>query len=129
MAQLARLRCMETPSASIPSTRHFEERRVTRGLRGDVHRFILAYGQEFHAAGARHLTVVESRLPRQVRGSVLADHARDWIIVLSDEGVELTCYRRPRATRFLKAKPKRRLSPRQLASRKGVPHHLGSMLA
>ena len=62
-------------------------------------------------------------LPRQVRGSLLADLARDWIIVLSDEGVELTCYRRPHATRFLKAKPKRRLSTGQLASRRGVAHH------
>jgi hypothetical protein len=89
------------------STRHFAERAAHRGLRGDVLDFILAYGVEFRVAAASSLTVLERWLPSAVRGGAIVRRARDWIIVTSDEGLLLTCYRRGDASRFLRTKPKR----------------------
>ena len=109
------------------TTNHFSERCACRGLRTEVRDFILAYGVEYHATGANHLTVLDTHLPKDVRGCETAHHAKDWILVLSDDGVLMTCYRRPHATRFLRTKPKRRLSPQQVRELRA--HRQGGRMA
>jgi hypothetical protein len=88
-------------------TRHFVERACHRGLRPEVLDFILAYGIEFRAAGATSLTVLERRLPAAIADAPVVRRARGWIVVTTDDGVLLTCYRRGDASRFLRTKPKR----------------------
>lgn len=102
--------------ARLTDTRcgHFEQRADERHLRSDVLDFILIYGSEIRAAGATHLTVHRRCLPAEVRDSDIARRSHDWIVVIADDGVALTCYRRWSAARFLKHKPKRRLSDAQL---------------
>ena len=91
-----------------PTTVHFESRVALRGLRPDVLDFVLAFGVEVEAAGARSYTVIEKRLPPELAASLVARRARDWVVVTSREGVLLTCYRRKDAARFLKVKHDRR---------------------
>lgn len=91
-------------SPALPVTQHFTRRAATRGFPRDVARFVLQWGTEVRACDAVSLTVVERHLPPDVRGSALANRARDWVVVLSCEGTMLTCYRRRRATRFLQRK-------------------------
>jgi hypothetical protein len=85
-------------------TRHFLERASQRGLRPHVLDFILVFGVGTHAAGATSWTVLEHALPADLRGTELARRARDWIVVETDEGWLLTCYRRTNAGRFLREK-------------------------
>lgn len=95
-------------------THHFVERASRRGLRPCVLQFILAFGIDTRAAGATSWTVVEHLLPPDLRGTELAERARDWIVVEGDEGTLVTCYRRTNACRFLreKAHAARRMLPR-----------------
>lgn len=95
------------------TTNHFRARSAQRRFRTEVCDLILAYGCELRAAGATHLVLIERRLPPELRGTEVARRARGWILVLADDGAPLTCYRRTDAVRFLRRKPKRRLTPEQ----------------
>ncbi len=102
------------PQIPIAKTHHFEERSAQRRLPPAVLQFILAFGAAVRACGATHLTIIERRLPAHFRGTPLAKRARGWIVLETDEGELLTCYRRDDAVRFLQRKRKRRLSRAQL---------------
>jgi|GEM_PF-682947 len=106
----------QTPVSLIPiaKTHHFEARAAHRKLPPAVLQFILTFGAAVRACGATHLTIIDRQLPDHLRGSHLAKRARGWIVLETDEGALLTCYRRDDAVRFLQRKPKRRLSRAQL---------------
>ena len=109
-------------TASSPPTRakhHFLLRAAERGLRADVRDFILTYGCELQAAGATHLVVLVRRLPAALRETDLARRARGWILILGDDHLPVTCYRRFDATRTLRRKPKQRPSPELRPSPEG----------
>lgn len=98
--------------ADLIVTEHFIQRASQRGLRPDVFWFIVAHGTEVHACDATSLTVLRKALPPDLRDAPLARRARDWIVVTSREGALITCYRRGRASQFLRRKPKRSASLR-----------------
>lgn len=100
-------------SRAFSLTEHFIERSALRRLRDDVLEFILEFGIRARASGMTHVTVLERELPATWRDSALARHARGWILLLSDEERLITCYRRGDANRFIRRKPKRRLSRMQ----------------
>lgn len=102
------------PSQAFPLTRHFIERRERRQLREDVLDFILEFGVRARAAGMTHVTVLERDVPAAWRDSSLARQASGWIVLLSDQERLITCYRRDDASRFIRRKPKRRLSDAQV---------------
>ncbi|MDI3284245.1 hypothetical protein [Polyangium sp. 15x6] len=110
---------MDTIASSTIATarHHFWLRCAERGLRADLRDFILTYAVEFRARGATHLVVLERRLPIELQGTDLARRARGWILLLSDDGTPLTCYRRFDATRKLRRKPKLRLTREQRLAR------------
>lgn len=106
----------QTPVCQIPvaKTHHFEERSAQRRLNPAVLQFILTFGAAVRARGATHLTIIDRQLPTHLRGTPLAERARGWVVLETDEGELLTCYRRRDAVRFLQRKRKRRLSRAQL---------------
>lgn len=104
----------------ISKSLHFIRRAQERGLREDVLEFILEFGTEFYGMGALHLTVLEKDLPPTQRRNPLASKARDWIVVCEGGDQGITCYRRKNAAKFLKRKPKTRLSDSQLHERKDM---------
>ncbi|PTL84985.1 hypothetical protein [Vitiosangium sp. GDMCC 1.1324] len=107
--------CRPVPMSRVFSlTDHFLERSALRQLRDDVLDFILEFGVRARASGMTHVTVLERDLPVTWRDSALARQARGWILLLSDEERLVTCYRRGDANRFIRRKPKRRLSRMQL---------------
>jgi hypothetical protein len=87
-------------------TQHFRERQAQRQLRQDLLEFILAFGTEFQARGATHLTVLERDLPQTLRQSRLAQRASGWVLIL-EHGKLRTCYRRQDAASYLRRKDKR----------------------
>ena len=93
-------------------TQHFRTRAAERALRPAVQAFLMTWGTETRAAGATHLTLVRRDLPPDVRDTEEAARAEGWIIVASDDGSLLTCYRRNDAWRFVRrrsqARPRRR---------------------
>ena len=103
---------------NISSSLHFVRRAQERGLKEEVLEFILAFGTEFHRSGALHLTVLERDLPKLHRASPLASKARDWVVLISDTDLGITCYRRKNAASYLKKKSRRKLSEAQLMSRR-----------
>lgn len=108
----------------IAKSLHFIRRAEERGLREEVLEFVLTYGTEWRRMGASHLTVVERDLPPWVRGCAMAAKAKDWIVVITDGDLPITCYRRTNAVRFLRRKDKRSWSETQIAEkrqRKGRP--------
>ncbi len=102
----------------IAKSLHFIRRAEERGLREEVLEFILTFGTEWRRARATHLTVVERDLPQGVRGSAMAAKAKDWIVLISDDDVPITCYRRAGAVRFLSRKDKRSWSEDQITERR-----------
>src|SRR5262249_44684236 len=93
-----------TASSPLRPTRHYVERASHRHLRDSVLDFVLRHGVDIRAAGATHLVVIERQLSADLRGTEAARQARDWIIVVGDDGALLTCYRRKRAVRFVRRK-------------------------
>lgn len=106
--------CCPVQPRSFALTTHFLERRARRQLREDVLDFILEFGVRARAAGMTHVTVLERDLPTAWRYSALARQARGWIVLLSDQERLITCYRRGDASRFIRRKPKRRMSDTQV---------------
>jgi len=102
----------------IAKSLHFIRRAEERGLREEVLEFILTFGTEWRRARATHLTVVERDLPQGVLGSAMAGKAKDWIVLISDDDVPITCYRRAGAVRFLSRKDKRCWSEDQITERR-----------
>ncbi len=86
------------------TTRHFAARADERGLPPDVKEFLLMWGTETTAAGAKHITLVRRHLPIDLQDSQEAARAEGWIIVTGDDGTLVTCYRRNDAWRFLRRK-------------------------
>lgn len=93
-------------------TQHYETRVAERALPADIEEFLLTWGTETRAAGATHITLVRRDLPLEMRGSEDAARAEGWIIVATDDGTLITCYRRTDAWRFVQRKsqirPRRR---------------------
>jgi hypothetical protein len=100
-------------AGGFEKTRHFRERQAVRHLREDVLAFVLTWGIEVRLSGATHVTVLNGKLPKEVRRTEIARAAHGWIVLL-DDGQLLTCYHRADASRFVRVKPKRRLSSAQL---------------
>lgn len=88
----------------FPASRHFRARTAERGLGSEIENFVLRWGEAWRTAGAEHFTIVERDLPSELQGSALASQARDWIVVVSEAGTLLTCYRRRNAVHFLRRK-------------------------
>jgi hypothetical protein len=88
------------------ATVHFQERLATRGLKQELLEFILVWGSEVQAAGARHFVVALKELPEEIRDTPTAIQAAQWVLVLSQEGVLLTCFRNRDALKFARTKPK-----------------------
>lgn len=97
------------------TTQHYQARAFERALDPNIERFLILWGTETRAAGATHLTVLRRELPPEVRGSEEAARAEGWIIVTSDDGTLLTCYRRKDAWRYIRRKRRmyRRGRPRR----------------
>ncbi|QDE99254.1 hypothetical protein BHS05_27430 [Myxococcus xanthus] len=106
--------CRPPVSPGFSATRHFVERSSLRQLRDDVLDFILEFGIRTRATGMTHVTVLERELPRAWRSLDVARQARGWIVLLNDEERLITCYRRGDANRFIRRKPKHRMSSDQL---------------
>lgn len=72
----------------------------------------MTWGTETRAAGATHITLVRRHLPIDLQYTEEAARAEGWIIVASDDGSLVTCYRRNDAWRFVRRKsqirPRRR---------------------
>ncbi|WP_428268852.1 hypothetical protein [Haliangium sp.] len=99
-----------TDDISGISSAHFQDRIQSRALPGDLLGFVLDYGTGFHRRGLIHYTIVVKDLPPPIRRDERVKRAMDWIVLASGEGVLVTCYRRKHALRYLRRKPKRRLS-------------------
>ena len=84
----------------MTTTLHFEERATSRGLRRDIFDFIVYYGVEMERSGTRFLTIVERALPPGIDDDMVR-RSTGWIVVISDSGALLTCYRRERAVRHV----------------------------
>lgn len=85
-------------------TRHFADRCRTRGMDASVLEFVLTYGVEFDGADAHAYTVITRSLPHALRDTDLARRSLGWILVVSEGGALLSCYRRKNAAHFLKVK-------------------------
>ncbi|WNG39362.1 hypothetical protein F0U61_41135 [Archangium violaceum] len=96
-------------------TRHYKARAAERALRSDIEEFLMTWGTETRAAGATHITLVRRDLPFELQDSEEADRAEGWIIVASDDGSLITCYRRTDAWRFVRRKSQMR--PRRRSRR------------
>jgi hypothetical protein len=96
-------------------TRHYNARTAERALRSDIEEFLMTWGTETRAAGATHITLVRRDLPFELQDSEEADRAEGWIIVASDDGSLITCYRRTDAWRFVRRKSQMR--PRRRSRR------------
>ncbi len=76
----------------MSKSKHFRERQAKRGLREQVLEFLLTFGTEIKKAGARFYVLYD----RQYDGGAernLWELARHWVVVVSDDGCLLTCYR------------------------------------
>lgn len=74
-------------------TKHFEARSRRRGLPEDIVEFILDWGTEICVSGTTFLYVPLRSLPAAIRSSPRAARARGWLILESEAGTLLTCYR------------------------------------
>lgn len=94
-------------------TQHYQARAAERALPSNVEDFLLTWGTETRAAGATHITLVRRNLPAEMQDSEEVTRAEGWIIVASDDGSLITCYRRTDAWSFVRRKsqmrPRRRL--------------------
>jgi hypothetical protein len=101
--------------ASTPhATLHYRLRAAERALPPDVESFLRMWGTEISAAGARHITLFSKHLPPELRDTMIARRAEDWILVAAPNGALMTCYQRRDAWRFVtrKAEDRRPRRPR-----------------
>lgn len=87
----------------MKATRHFEKRAAQRGLRSEVFWFVMQHGIEVFGAGARFVTLAERYLPPGLSPSLL-ERSRGWVLVLTESGDLLTCYRRDGAMNHVRCK-------------------------
>lgn len=95
---------MLTLAAHHQPTRHYEARATERAFRSSVEAFLMTWGTETRGAGATHITLRRRDLPSELQGTEQATRAEGWIIVASDDGSLVTCYRRNDAWRFVRRK-------------------------
>jgi len=86
-----------TPYATL----HYRLRASERSLPADVEGFLRTWGTEVWAAGARQITLFLDDLPAELRDTMLARRAEDWILVAAPNGALMTCYQRRHAWRFI----------------------------
>ena len=98
-------------------TLHYRYRVAERALRASVEEFLMRWGTDTHAAGATHITLVRRHLPKELRGTEQATRAEGGIIIVSDDGALITCYRRNDAWRFVRRKARGR--PRRRSHKEG----------
>lgn len=85
-------------------TLHYRLRIAERALPPDVEAFLRTWGTEIWAAGARHITLLLKELPAELRDTMIARRAEDWILVAAPNGALMTCYQRSHASRFITRK-------------------------
>lgn len=102
-------------------TLHYRLRAAERALPPDVEGFLRMWGTEIWAAGARQITLFTKHLPAELRDTMIARRAEDWILVAAPNGALMTCYQRRDAWRFItrKSEDRRPCRPRRRRSR----HH------
>ncbi|HEX8109616.1 MAG TPA: hypothetical protein VF516_17920 [Kofleriaceae bacterium] len=105
---------------TLYATLHFRLRAAERALPPDVEEFLRMWGTEIWAAGARQITVSLPELPAELRDTMIARRAQDWILVAAPSGALITCYHRRNAWRFItrKSEDRRRRVPRHRRSRR-----------
>jgi hypothetical protein len=105
---------------TLYATLHYRLRAAERALPLDVEEFLRKWGTEIWAAGARQITVSLQNLPAELRDTMIARRAEDWILVAALDGALITCYHRHNAWRFITRKSgERRLhTPRRRRSRR-----------
>jgi hypothetical protein len=104
---------------TLYATLHYRLRAAERALPPDVEEFLRKWGTEIWAAGARQITVSLRNLPAELRDTMIARRAEDWILVAAPNGALITCYYRRNAWRFITRKPEdRRPRPRRRRSRR-----------
>jgi hypothetical protein len=89
-----------TPYATL----HYRLRAAERSLPQDVEGFLRTWGTEIWAAGARQITLFLEDLPAELRDTMMARRAEDWILVAAPSGALMTCYQRRNARRFITRK-------------------------
>ena len=88
---------------NIGPTRHFEERARERGLSREVVDFIVTWGTAIETRdNAYYFTVVHRDLPDGMHWSRLARRAEGWVLVISERGTLITCFRQHNAWRYLR---------------------------
>jgi hypothetical protein len=102
-------------------TLHFRLRAAERALPADIESFLRTWGTEIWAAGARQITLSRERLPVELRDTMLARRAEDWILVAAPNGALMTCYERRHAWRFVTRKSEDR-RPRRARHRRSRCH-------
>lgn len=94
----------QTPYATL----HYRLRAAERALPEDVEGFLRTWGTEIWAAGARQIALFLKDLPVELRDTMIARRAEDWILVAAPNGALMTCYQRRDAWRFITRKSKDR---------------------
>jgi hypothetical protein len=85
-------------------TLHFRLRAAERALPSDIECFLRMWGTEIWAAGARQISLSRKHLPEELRDTMIARRAEDWILVAAPNGALMTCYERRHAWRFVTRK-------------------------
>ena len=101
-------------------TLHYRLRAAERALPADVECFLRMWGTETWAAGARQITVLRNHLPAELRDTMIARRAEEWILVAAPNGALMTCYERRNAWRFItrKSEDRQPRRPRRQRSRR-----------
>jgi len=101
-------------------TLHYRLRAAERALPSDIECFLRTWGTETWAAGARQIAVLRQGLPAELRDTMIARRAEEWILVAAPNGALMTCYERRDAWRFIMRKSEgcRRRKARHRRSRR-----------
>jgi hypothetical protein len=87
---------------------HAQERLQQRGLRWELVEFLLYYGETRLGSGALWCFLKEDSLPTDLRGAKIVEHARRWVLVLSEDGgTVVTAYARNDVSNHVKHKSQR----------------------
>lgn len=77
----------------------YQPRAAERALRSGVEEFLMTWRTERCATGVSHFTLAQRALPPELQGVEQAARAEGRLIVASDDGALVTCYRRADAWR------------------------------